>query len=383
MAQHSKGADAVAMSRVAYWAEVRLLAVTGFLFAASVSAQGRFVSAGALRAGRIGHTATLLADGRVLVVGGRDGVSVLRDCEVFEPQRLRFRTCAPLPEGRANHSATLLSDGRVLIAGGVTSTEAAFTAVATTEVYEPGKDRWVPGPMLNEARQGHAAALLGTEVLLLGGTRERVGPLASTERLSPTQARVGPILNQPRVDGLVVLDDAGVLLFGGRGADGGRAAGSLAEVERCTLTACAAEGALAESRARHAVARFEGAVVVVGGVTPSGLTNYVEVSVDGGFALHRAHLPFAVSSHTATTVGRNVVVIGGESALFADGAHALIWKQHTNQWCNAGDMAYPRKGHTATALLDGRILVVGGTSGGLPLREAEVWAGRAGVCEAR
>jgi hypothetical protein len=67
--------------------------------------------------GRVSHTATLLRDGRVLIVGGR-GEKVNAVAEIFDPKTLRFTPTGSLRTARYKHTAGLLPDGRVLVAGG-------------------------------------------------------------------------------------------------------------------------------------------------------------------------------------------------------------------------------------------------------------------------
>ena len=70
---------------------------------------------------RAWHTATLLPDGTVLILGGVDATGrVLESVERFDPNTERFEPVfASGLTPRAFHTATLLTDGRVLIAGGV------------------------------------------------------------------------------------------------------------------------------------------------------------------------------------------------------------------------------------------------------------------------
>lgn len=72
-----------------------------------------------LREVRGAHTATLLSDGRVLVVGGvstKDGeADYLATAEVWVPATATFGPAGSLSEGRLGHTTTLLLDGRVLV----------------------------------------------------------------------------------------------------------------------------------------------------------------------------------------------------------------------------------------------------------------------------
>src|SRR6266536_5371520 len=71
-----------------------------------------------LNVARLGHTATELGDGRVLIVGGQDANGPIRDSEIFDPASRTFSPAAKSLEGRTEHTATLLADGRVLVTGG-------------------------------------------------------------------------------------------------------------------------------------------------------------------------------------------------------------------------------------------------------------------------
>ena len=72
-----------------------------------------------MKVGRWLQTATLLQDGRVLILGGRSpNDSVYASAEMYDPRTGRFSSAGSMGEGRQQHTATLLPDGRVLIAGG-------------------------------------------------------------------------------------------------------------------------------------------------------------------------------------------------------------------------------------------------------------------------
>lgn len=68
-----------------------------------------------------GATATLLADGRVLIAGGWEEPSpweATASAEIFDPTTDRIHSAGNLLQRRAGHAAVLLEDGRVLLAGG-------------------------------------------------------------------------------------------------------------------------------------------------------------------------------------------------------------------------------------------------------------------------
>ena len=84
-----------------------------------------------------GETLTRLPDGRVLLVGGEDHASDdlrgLASAEVWNPATDTFARAGVLVDARTGHTATLLADGRVLIVGGTTAADGGHT-LATAEL---------------------------------------------------------------------------------------------------------------------------------------------------------------------------------------------------------------------------------------------------------
>jgi hypothetical protein len=137
-------------------------------------ATGRFNDSGALVTARGFHTATLLHDGQVLVVGGQtgeaEGSQMLDRAERFDPATGTFEPAGVLNATRLGNTATLLLDGRVLIAGGLLATESGtFEALDSAELYDPTSGTSTPTGSMTQGRAGHTASLLEDGRVLLAG----------------------------------------------------------------------------------------------------------------------------------------------------------------------------------------------------------------------
>jgi hypothetical protein len=146
---------------------------------------GSFTPTGSMSVARALHQATLLPDGRVLMSGGSGmtpspGAPGPEHAEVYDPASGRFASAGDLQIGRSLHSAILLTDGRVLVVGGVADVSDR-TAVAQTEIYGPSINAWSTGPMLQAAWRGATVTLIGNgKVLVFGGEGASGFPEAST-----------------------------------------------------------------------------------------------------------------------------------------------------------------------------------------------------------
>ncbi len=130
-----------------------------------------------LRTARARHTATLLADGSVVVAGGIDeGGKPINSVEIWDSQKQSWRDGPPLTTARNKHSATLLRDGRLMIAGGRGANGEALSSV---EIWDPVTATWSPGRPLLYPLLAHSAALLADgDVLITGGYTIKNTPVA-------------------------------------------------------------------------------------------------------------------------------------------------------------------------------------------------------------
>ena len=126
---------------------------------------GTFVATGSMNKDRVWNTATLLANGQVLMVGGADlGWAT---AELYDPSSGTFSPTGSMAEARSNHTATLLGNGKVLIAGGG---DESNHALASAELFDPATGTFEATGSMTSARLGFTATMLPDgRVLIVGG----------------------------------------------------------------------------------------------------------------------------------------------------------------------------------------------------------------------
>src|SRR5690348_6402197 len=203
---------------------------------------------------RTHHTATLLADGRVLIAGGMNRVGKALDSAIlFDPSSGKFIPTGSMAEPRYDAAATLLPDGRVLISGGASTPQGYAGAnqqrqeeqsLDTAELYDSRTGKFSAAGRLGRvydlssgkimmrasmtaARREHSATLitaspLSGRVLIAGGIGDRNKPIASAELYDPaanTFKATGDMTVARTYQGVTALRDGRVLIAGGDDAD--------------------------------------------------------------------------------------------------------------------------------------------------------------------
>jgi len=280
---------------------------------------------------RFAETATLLADGRVLVTGGFSHGGFTNTAEVYDPATGAWTRTGNMSTVRANHSATLLQDGRVLVAGGQ-----GLGALKTAEVFDPATGTWSRTGDLNFARTQHVATRL-------------------------LDGRV-----------LVVRGQYGEDPWSGEGVNGDVISAELYDPMTSTWMMAASSSAANGS----ATLLPSGKVLVVSGSLdeaipyPRTLTGSEVFDPDSGAWMQTMPLAAARSWHTATLLPNgNVLVAGGFQYLpayqFVTLNSAEQFDPNAATWTSISSLDTARSGHTATLLSDGSVLVAGGWTTGV------------------
>jgi Galactose oxidase, central domain/Kelch motif len=146
----------------------------------------RWIATGSMHTRRVGHTATLLHTGQVLVTGGSSGWIIdprQLSAELYDPRTGRWTVTGRMHTVRMSHTATLLASGKVLVVGGM---DLRRHPLASGELYDPHTGAWTVITAMHAARSGHTATLLPSgKVLVAGGEGGHGDLLASAEVYDP------------------------------------------------------------------------------------------------------------------------------------------------------------------------------------------------------
>ena len=312
------------------------------------------ISPGPMQEQRKFHTAELLQDGRVLVVGGQDRkLMPLASAELYDPETARWSPTGSMSVPRREHSTVLLPDGRVLVMGGLDEDR---KVQSSAEMYDPQTGEWSPVASMAVARRGHRALLLTDGRVLVFGGRQIAMTLLQSDSLQMVETfdpASGEWSNAPDMVvghiGLeaVVLQDGRVLVTGGMTTAGAE-------------TASAAQSNSGDD---------------AGATGRSPRTSGPEIYDPAAREWLQSGFARATMSHTLTLLEDGIAVqVGGFGGIAAAGVPGMeVFDPRSDKWETGPPMAEGRMFHTATLLEDGKLLVVGGTGAAGNLRSAEIF----------
>ncbi len=284
---------------------------------------GTRVATGNLSTARFNHSSTLLSNGKVLMIGGEDGTPTpLASAELFDPNAGTNGSYTPiltgnLAAGRFGHSASLLPNGKVLVTGG----QYASGALASAELFDLASGIFTAtNGTMQSPRTSHTATLLATgSVLLAGGANG--GSLASAELFNPATglftATVGSLAAARSLHSATLLPSGKVLLAGG---ENGATLASAELFNPVSGTFAAITAGMTSPRKYHtATLLANGSVLLTGGSTGTGYagaelydpaTGIIDPPL-GSFVATAGSLGTPRSHHTASLLSNGKVLIAG------------------------------------------------------------------------
>jgi len=325
------------------------------------------------------HTTTLLADGRVLILGGgfpgyppvassfEAMLAIGVPGEIYDPSTGRsVATARGIGIAWSEFTATPLASGKVLVVG------------YGARLYDPTSDRWSPAGNMAVGRNDHAAVrLLDGRVLVAGGNTqvalESPPPVEIYDPSSNSWSTAAPM-----------YADFGLSLFNGSGAtllpDGrvfffaGNLKAAILNPTSGTWAAAASPlgGLYSDYDLRLGYEEYRTTALSTGKVLVAG--GYLHGN--GAFPRPEVYDPatnrwsqtpplhYNRPGHTATLLPNGLVLVAGGNDGPEGGrgvtATAELYDPAANRWSLTGSMAVARSGHTATLLKNGKVLVVGG-----------------------
>ncbi|RKH72439.1 kelch-like protein [Corallococcus interemptor] len=328
--------------------DTRIFEVTGL---PTCTASGIWVPTGSPAQSRFAHTATLLPNGTVLIAGGSSMDEIVATAEVYDPVSGTWSPTGSLAQPRWGHTATLLPNGKVLVVGG---RDANNGLVATAELYDPASGTWSLAGTPLAPGANSATLLLDGRVLAAGGlTAQLYDPASDTWSPAGTP--------------LYAVFDSHTLLLNGQVFFARRNASQ--RYDPVSDTWIPASSPLAFPGGPPVTLLPGGKVLAAGGY---------DVEVDLTLPTAELYDPASDTwtltapmgnrvSYTATLLlTGKVLVAGGLSEILDPTVFALataqLYDAVSGTWSPTGSLAQPRYGHTATLLLNGTVLVVGGSA---------------------
>lgn len=145
----------------------------------------------------------MLADGRVLIAGGRqhDAFGFLPDARIWDPASDTSIAVGNLAEKRAMHAAVRIANGKVVVAGGI---------AAAVEVFDPATRTFrTIGTMTTKVTHPTMVALPDGGALIAGGDHDLKGALSEDVCVvdpTGTKLKSDPPLPEARAEDIAEID---------------------------------------------------------------------------------------------------------------------------------------------------------------------------------
>jgi hypothetical protein len=325
----------------------------------SVSLIETFKSTGTMTTQRKNHTASMLANGKVLVVGGIHSGVYLATAEIYDPATGLFTaTTGSMITARGYHTASVLANGKVLIAGG----NGVSGSLSSAEIYDPSTGLFTGTGSMSDFRYYHTASVLANGKVLMVGGYGSSGISSTAELYDPGTGLftlTGSTTDPRYQHTATVLKNGKVLIAGGNGSP------SLSSVEiyNPSTELFTSAGSMLNGRFAHSASVLSnGKVLIVGGYSSSNgyLTASELYDPSAGTFTATGSSITPRYQHTASVLNDGRVLITGGVNLSGNLAVSEVYDPSAGLFGSSGSMTTARYNHGVVLLANGKILVIGG-----------------------
>jgi len=354
------------------------------------SATGTWIPTNSMSTPRLGHSATLLSDGTVLVAGGfpnDQSPEASVTAELYDPTTGTWSATGSMASPRSFHRAIELPSGKVLALGGLHQD----MGVPSAELYDPITGTWSSTGQMSTPRIHFSATLLqdGT-VLVAGGASIGVSQdLASAEIYEPMTATWSPkaSMGTPRyAHQATLLPDGRVIVAGGVNF-ANQWGVATAEVYDPATNLWSATGSMSQPRESDDICCHEqvllntGEVIAIGGYSAGVLDTVEKLNpAVGQWSFQTPMSAAREGGHTATVFADGTVLVVGGLDDFGPVSSAEVYDPTADSWLTIAPPSTARSWHSATTLSSGQVLVAGGTDANGALVAAELFDPSASTC---
>ena len=273
------------------------------------------------------HTVLVSGIQKVLAIGGSTCSGYTNTTELYSTSSATWSLAASMSEKRALHASIEFNNGTVFVIGG----DKGFgVATPSSELYDPSTNSWTTKASMSVARKSHTATLMQDGRVLVVGGVSTSSAVATTEIYDPSNNTWtnGPTMTYARV-------------------------------------------------AHSAILLPDGRVLIVGGFSISASTT-AEIYDPNTNSFTLTSTPnYTHNMSTATLVtlsGGSTNVLVARSTVVTDKNKAELYDYNNDTWTTTTNLNTGRSNHTATLLNDGTVLVVGGyNSAGAGSKTAEYY----------
>ena len=337
------------------------------------------------------HTANLLPNGKIMVIGGISSSAAVNTVQLFDPSTRQWTSTTPSNAElapRYDHTATALRDGRVVVIGGKNSLSVPASAIAASSsisIYTPGPNdetagTWstrTPPAGFTANLYGHTATLLPDQrILIIGGTTGGSSSNSSSQAgiYNPNDNSWQALssLTEGRESHVTIVKNGKIVVVGGKKL----VAGSTYPSEKILIAEAGSswssypQSSTFKRIGMSAVDLNEKSILIVGGAEESGnIVNSVhQFDTETGEITNHSTLQSTSADHvTIKLPGGYILNVGGSLDNTNANLATQIFEPNASgtsySWQTKTQLNQARKKFAAVALPNGNVMMIGGCTG--------------------